>query len=47
MEHERRLDIKRRIPGDQRNGSKSNGYNGPERRGTYDRRHYNERRQGN
>jgi hypothetical protein len=40
----RRLDAGRRIVGDRRFGNTRIGYNGPERRSTFDRRSYNDRR---
>jgi hypothetical protein len=44
MGQDRRTDADRRIDRDRRLGDSRNVYNGPERRGTFDRRDYSERR---
>ena len=44
MNHDRRIDIGRRVPGDRHTENNSEDYKGPEKRSTFDRRDYNDRR---
>ncbi len=45
MGNDRRLDVDRRTFSDRRFGNNHKGYNGPEKRSTFDQRGYSERRQ--